>query len=336
MPGIHETLPTPVPVALEWAAHLNIRSRCGSDSFIAGINNGEARFACEICKKGFPREQNLQLHRRSHNLPWKLKQSAAGKPKRRRLYICPETTCARHHPSRALGDLTGIKKHFHRKHGEKVFRCERCGKKYATDCDWKAHSKTCGTREYHCLCGTLFSRKDSLNMHRAYCDAIADEMGNKGAAPPSTAESSSSLPASTGVLSPGLSFHSADMGGNQSGGRKRQKGTVESFSSSSSSSSSQLFPWPGPFREDLSCYGGCPRPAACLSATSLLQKAAQFGPSSPPCSFVAGSTLTSLLPSPSLSSGPGLGLEHFRCDDESDLPVAEMIFAANPPPLDFL
>ncbi|RAL40485.1 hypothetical protein DM860_006555 [Cuscuta australis] len=101
------------------------------------------RFACEICKKGFPREQNLQLHRRSHNLPWKLKQSAAGKPKRRRLYICPETTCARHHPSRALGDLTGIKKHFHRKHGEKVFRCERCGKKYATDCDWKAHSKTC-------------------------------------------------------------------------------------------------------------------------------------------------------------------------------------------------
>ncbi|KAJ6361646.1 hypothetical protein OIU78_002137 [Salix suchowensis] len=32
------------------------------------------RFLCEICNKGFKRDQNLQLHRRGHNLPWKLKQ----------------------------------------------------------------------------------------------------------------------------------------------------------------------------------------------------------------------------------------------------------------------
>ncbi|XP_060199700.1 uncharacterized protein LOC132628031 isoform X1 [Lycium barbarum] len=30
------------------------------------------RFVCEICNKGFQRDQNLQLHRRGHNLPWKL------------------------------------------------------------------------------------------------------------------------------------------------------------------------------------------------------------------------------------------------------------------------
>ncbi|CAO2816681.1 unnamed protein product, partial [Amaranthus hypochondriacus] len=29
------------------------------------------RFICEICNKGFQRDQNLQLHRRGHNLPWK-------------------------------------------------------------------------------------------------------------------------------------------------------------------------------------------------------------------------------------------------------------------------
>lgn len=34
------------------------------------------RFVCEICGKGFQRDQNLQLHRRGHNLPWKLKQRA--------------------------------------------------------------------------------------------------------------------------------------------------------------------------------------------------------------------------------------------------------------------
>ncbi|XP_011021686.1 PREDICTED: zinc finger protein NUTCRACKER-like [Populus euphratica] len=132
------------------------------------------RFICEVCHKGFQREQNLQLHRRGHNLPWKLKQKTT-KEVRRKVYLCPELTCVHHEPSRALGDLTGIKKHYSRKHGEKKWKCEKCSKKYAVQSDWKAHSKTCGTREYRCDCGTLFSRRDSFITHRAFCDALAQE-----------------------------------------------------------------------------------------------------------------------------------------------------------------
>ncbi|KAL8501495.1 hypothetical protein ACS0TY_020863 [Phlomoides rotata] len=132
------------------------------------------RFLCEICNKGFQRDQNLQLHRRGHNLPWKLKQRSS-KEVKKKVYICPEKTCVHHDPARALGDLTGIKKHFSRKHGEKKWKCEKCSKKYAVQSDWKAHSKICGTREYKCDCGTLFSRKDSFITHRAFCDALAEE-----------------------------------------------------------------------------------------------------------------------------------------------------------------
>ncbi|KAK3132702.1 hypothetical protein QOZ80_6AG0526490 [Eleusine coracana subsp. coracana] len=123
------------------------------------------RFVCEVCGKGFQREQNLQLHRRGHNLPWKLKQKNP-KETRRKVYLCPEPTCVHHDPSRALGDLTGIKKHFCRKHGEKKWKCDKCNKRYAVQSDWKAHSKTCGTREY---------RRDSFITHRAFCDALARE-----------------------------------------------------------------------------------------------------------------------------------------------------------------
>ena len=81
---------------------------------------------------------------------------------KKRVYVCPEPTCVHHDPSRALGDLTGIKKHFCRKHGEKKWKCDKCSKKYAVQSDWKAHSKICGTREYKCDCGTSFSRFYSI------------------------------------------------------------------------------------------------------------------------------------------------------------------------------
>ncbi|CAA6660935.1 unnamed protein product [Spirodela intermedia] len=123
------------------------------------------RFVCEICNKGFQRDQNLQQRN--------------SKEVRKKVYICPEVTCVHHEPSRALGDLTGIKKHFSRKHGEKKWKCDKCSKKYAVQSDWKAHSKTCGTREYRCDCGTLFSRRarleDSFITHRAFCDVLAEE-----------------------------------------------------------------------------------------------------------------------------------------------------------------
>ncbi|XP_073122654.1 zinc finger protein GAI-ASSOCIATED FACTOR 1-like [Henckelia pumila] len=187
------------------------------------------RFVCEICNKGFQRDQNLQLHRRGHNLPWKLRQRT-NKEIRKRVYLCPEPTCIHHDPSRALGDLTGIKKHFCRKHGEKKFKCERCSKKYAVQSDWKAHMKTCGTREYRCDCGTLFSRRDSFITHRAFCDALAQEsalsqplaitssggdMKLQVVAPPVAAVVSSPPPPpltpSTGVLSPVLSIQSSEL-----------------------------------------------------------------------------------------------------------------------------
>ncbi|XP_025661040.1 protein indeterminate-domain 7-like [Arachis hypogaea] len=132
------------------------------------------RFVCEICNKGFQRDQNLQLHRRGHNLPWKLRQRTTTEVKKR-VYVCPEPTCVHHNPSRALGDLTGIKKHFSRKHGEKKWKCDKCSKRYAVQSDWKAHLKTCGTREYKCDCGTIFSRRDSFITHRAFCDALTEE-----------------------------------------------------------------------------------------------------------------------------------------------------------------
>ncbi|KAM1085067.1 hypothetical protein ACFX13_011050 [Malus domestica] len=103
-----------------------------------------------------------------------LKQKTNKEP-RRKVYLCPEPSCVHHDPSRALGDLTGIKKHYSRKHGEKKWKCDKCSKRYAVQSDWKAHSKTCGTREYRCDCGTLFSRRDSFITHRAFCDALAQE-----------------------------------------------------------------------------------------------------------------------------------------------------------------
>lgn len=100
------------------------------------------RFFCEICSKGFPRDQNLQLHRREHNLPWNLRGS--GDKPRKRVYVCPVSTCVYHSPARALGDLTGMKKHFFRKHGgEKKYECEHCSKKYAVLSDWQAHVRAC-------------------------------------------------------------------------------------------------------------------------------------------------------------------------------------------------
>ncbi|KAJ7958052.1 Protein indeterminate-domain like [Quillaja saponaria] len=181
------------------------------------------RFVCEICSKGFQRDQNLQLHRRGHNLPWKLRQRTT-KEIRKRVYVCPEPSCVHHNPSRALGDLTGIKKHFCRKHGEKKWKCERCSKKYAVQSDWKAHMKTCGTREYKCDCGTLFSRRDSFITHRAFCDALAEESartqppgpgevpeGNPNVRAVVASPPPPPLTPSTDVVSPALSIQSSEM-----------------------------------------------------------------------------------------------------------------------------
>ncbi|XP_059453902.1 protein indeterminate-domain 11-like [Corylus avellana] len=229
------------------------------------------RFVCDICNKGFQRDQNLQLHRRGHNVPWKLKQRTS-EVVRKKVYVCPELTCVHHDPSRALGDLTGIKKHFCRKHGEKRWKCERCSKRYAVQSDWKAHSKICGTREYRCDCGTLFSRRDSFITHRAFCDALAQESGR-------------AITATNSLVSPQTQLHSQ---GIQSLKREEELQPWLACNSPLNLSSSHLFSTnldhhdqnPSPNTNPDSTLLLPPfQPAASphMSATALLQKAAQMG-----------------------------------------------------------
>ncbi|KAF8779741.1 hypothetical protein HU200_002326 [Digitaria exilis] len=130
------------------------------------------RYVCEICGQGFQRDQNLQMHRRRHKVPWKLLKREAGEAARKRVFVCPEPSCLHHDPSHALGDLVGIKKHFRRKHsGHRQWACARCNKAYAVHSDYKAHLKTCGTRGHSCDCGRVFSRVESFIEHQDTCNA---------------------------------------------------------------------------------------------------------------------------------------------------------------------
>ncbi|XP_062111025.1 zinc finger protein SHOOT GRAVITROPISM 5-like [Humulus lupulus] len=129
------------------------------------------RYVCEICNQGFQRDQNLQMHRRRHKVPWKLlKRETPAGVVRKRVFVCPEPSCLHHDPCHALGDLVGIKKHFRRKHSNhKQWVCQRCSKAYAVHSDFKAHLKTCGTRGHSCDCGRVFSRVESFIEHQDAC-----------------------------------------------------------------------------------------------------------------------------------------------------------------------
>ncbi|KAG4999706.1 zinc finger protein SHOOT GRAVITROPISM 5-like [Glycine soja] len=130
------------------------------------------RYVCEICNQGFQRDQNLQMHRRRHKVPWKLlkRETAQGGHQKKRVFVCPEPTCLHHDPCHALGDLVGIKKHFRRKHSNhKQWVCDKCSKGYAVQSDYKAHIKTCGTRGHSCDCGRVFSRVESFIEHQDAC-----------------------------------------------------------------------------------------------------------------------------------------------------------------------
>ncbi|XVE57228.1 hypothetical protein DITRI_Ditri04bG0074400 [Diplodiscus trichospermus] len=127
------------------------------------------RYVCEICNQGFQRDQNLQMHKRRHKVPWKLLKRETPVV-RKRVFVCPEPSCLHHNPCHALGDLVGIKKHFRRKHSNhKQWVCEKCSKGYAVQSDYKAHLKTCGTRGHTCDCGRVFSRVESFIQHQDAC-----------------------------------------------------------------------------------------------------------------------------------------------------------------------
>ncbi|XP_042426583.1 protein indeterminate-domain 7-like [Zingiber officinale] len=241
------------------------------------------RFVCEVCNKGFQRDQNLQLHRRGHNLPWKLKQRAGEDHQavRKKVYICPEVSCVHHDPSRALGDLTGIKKHFSRKHGEKKWKCDKCSKKYAVQSDWKAHSKICGTREYRCDCGTLFARRDSFITHRAFCDVLAEQTG-KAITPVendahqqsvnSQVMSSRELPAvfqTDMIVKPQEAANSSEMFSALYFNMMQEVAPA----ASTSKIQTELFPLVNQHK----IHPSFPASSPYLSATALLQKAAQMG-----------------------------------------------------------
>ncbi|KAK3224643.1 hypothetical protein Dsin_004505 [Dipteronia sinensis] len=128
------------------------------------------RYVCEICNQGFQRDQNLQMHRRRHKVPWKLLKRETPVV-RKRVFVCPEPSCLHHDPCHALGDLVGIKKHFRRKHSNhKQWVCDKCSKGYAVQSDYKAHLKTCGTRGHSCDCGRVFSRVESFIEHQDACN----------------------------------------------------------------------------------------------------------------------------------------------------------------------
>ncbi|MCO5576715.1 hypothetical protein L7F22_030530 [Adiantum nelumboides] len=135
------------------------------------------RYICEICNQGFQRDQNLQMHRRRHKVPWKLLKRADPEV-RKRVYVCPEPSCLHHNPFHALGDLVGIKKHYRRKHSSmKQWECDKCSKAYAVQSDYKAHLKTCGTRGHCCDCGRVFSRVESFIEHQDTCTVSSNKRG---------------------------------------------------------------------------------------------------------------------------------------------------------------
>lgn len=157
------------------------------------------RYICEICNQGFQRDQNLQMHRRRHKVPWKLVKRENPQVKKR-VFVCPEPSCLHHDPCHALGDLVGIKKHFRRKHSDnKQWICDKCGKGYAVQSDYKAHLKTCGTRGHSCDCGRVFSRVESFIEHQDTCTIKRIRPNLQTLQPTTACSSSTSLSSDTNL-----------------------------------------------------------------------------------------------------------------------------------------
>ncbi|XP_008799261.2 protein indeterminate-domain 11-like [Phoenix dactylifera] len=134
----------------------------------------KADYFCQMCPRVFQTQQKLQVHQRSHSIPWIFQPSDRNDLKP--VYVCPEPTCVHHNPLRALSDITGIKKHYYRKHCEPKWRCDKCRKMYAVEADLKAHRKICST--YRCECGRPFPGREECDAHRQLqqCGTTREEM----------------------------------------------------------------------------------------------------------------------------------------------------------------
>ncbi|KAJ6792064.1 zinc finger protein NUTCRACKER-like [Iris pallida] len=131
------------------------------------------RFLCEICGKGFQRDQNLQLHRGGTTSPGSCGRGAARSPG-------SASTCARRRAASTTTLPGRSGPHGHQEALLQEARREEVEVRQVLQ-EVRGPGRLEGpledvrTREYRCDCGTVFSRRDSFITHRAFCDALAEE-----------------------------------------------------------------------------------------------------------------------------------------------------------------
>ena len=111
------------------------------------------KFSCNICHKQFVRESQLKTHSRKHtgDLP----------------FSCEIGGCNKKFFTKQGCDT-------HRKIcGKEIpkFTCVECNRGFYTDYKLKLHSLVhSGKKDFPCVCGKLFSRKDNLKAHmKRFC-----------------------------------------------------------------------------------------------------------------------------------------------------------------------
>eukprot|EP00467_Chlorarachnion_reptans_P007806 CAMPEP_0114496560 /NCGR_PEP_ID=MMETSP0109-20121206/5837_1 /TAXON_ID=29199 /ORGANISM="Chlorarachnion reptans, Strain CCCM449" /LENGTH=803 /DNA_ID=CAMNT_0001673845 /DNA_START=178 /DNA_END=2589 /DNA_ORIENTATION=+ len=130
------------------------------------------------CNRVFPRLSNLKLHRRSHGLVERDMQLSAGArlSQFKRHYHCPHPGCKYHKRRTVFGVFGQIREHY-RRHGAKIYPCDKCGKMFAIRKDVNSHSKSCGTKKFKCTCGVALATKRSRRLHIQRANAHAPAKG---------------------------------------------------------------------------------------------------------------------------------------------------------------
>uniref|UniRef100_J3L8F3 BIRD-IDD transcription factor second C2H2 zinc finger domain-containing protein n=1 Tax=Oryza brachyantha TaxID=4533 RepID=J3L8F3_ORYBR len=91
----------------------NIRGPgCGGDRAVAEDAAGDEPVRVQGVQQGFPAGAESAAAPARAQPAVEAEAEEPGQAQRRHVYMCPEPTCVHYDPSRALGDLNGIKKHF--------------------------------------------------------------------------------------------------------------------------------------------------------------------------------------------------------------------------------